>query len=140
MCTTSACMVMKAPLQLPFSHDALLRSVKETDWRAELETFGKGVADDSHEAQEMVHKGLSNLEHFPKQATAHLPAGLGAGLEGFGEQITGGIDPQVHLRINKVLLASRMHDHNLRKHHGNNSAGTHGHAIHSGYASDDMQA
>ena len=90
---------------------ALLRSVKETDWRAELETFGKGVADDSHEAQEMVHKGLSNLEQFPKQATAHLPAGLGAGLEGFGEQITGGIDPQVHLRINKVLLASRTHDH-----------------------------
>lgn len=87
---------------------ALLRSVKETDWQAELKTFGKGVADDSHEAQEMVNKGLSSLEHFPKQATAHLPAGLGAGLEGFGEQITGGIDPQVHLRINKVLLARRM--------------------------------
>ena len=91
-----------------FHATAVLRSVKETDWRAELETFGKGVADDSHEAQEMVNKGLSSLEHFPKQATAHLPAGLGAGLEGFGEQITGGIDPQVHLRINKVLLARRM--------------------------------
>ena len=104
---------------------ALLRSVKETDWRAELETFGKGVADDSHEAHEMMNKGLSSLEHFPKQATAHLPAGLGAGLEGFGDQITGGIDPQVHLRINKVLLISRTHHHNLRKHHGSSCVGTH---------------
>lgn len=77
--------------------------MKDTNWRAELETFGKGVADDSHEAQEIMHKGLSNLESFPRQATAHLPAGLGTGLEGFGEQISGGVDPtQVQQRINKV--------------------------------------
>ena len=111
MCMSSAGVVRKHCCGHTSHMTALLRSVKETDWRAELETFGKGVADDSHEAQEMVHKGLSNLEHFPKQATAHLPAGLGAGLEGFGEQITGGIDPQVHLRINKVLLTDRMHHH-----------------------------
>ena len=78
-------------------------SVKDTNWRAELETFGKGVADDSHEAQEIMQKGLSSLESFPRQATAHLPAGLGAGLEGFGEQIAGGVDPTiVQQRINKV--------------------------------------
>ena len=77
--------------------------MKETDWRAELETFGKGVADDSHEAQDIMHKGLSSLESFPRQATAHLPAGLGAGLEGFGEHISGGVDPTlVQQRINKV--------------------------------------
>ena len=63
------------------------------------------MADDSHEAQEIMHKGLSSLEGFPKQATAHLPAGLGAGLEGFGEHIAGGVDPtQVQQRINKVIL------------------------------------
>ena len=79
--------------------------MKDTDWRAELETFGKGVADDSHEAQEIMHKGLSSLESFPRQATAHLPAGLGAGLEGFGEHISGGVDPTlVQQRINKVTV------------------------------------
>lgn len=78
-------------------------SVKETNWRAELETFGKGVANDSQEAQDIVHRGLNSLESLPRQATAHLPAGLGVGLEGFGEQMSGGVDPTlVQQRINKV--------------------------------------
>ena len=77
--------------------------MKETNWRAELETFGKGVANDSQEAQDIVHRGLNSLDSFPRQATAHLPAGLGVGLEGFGEQMTGGVDPTlVQQRINKV--------------------------------------
>ncbi len=66
------------------------------------------MADDSHEAQEIMHKGLSSLESFPRQATAHLPAGLGAGLEGFGEHISGGVDPTlVQQRINKVTAPVR---------------------------------
>lgn len=75
-------------------------SVKETDWRAELESFTKGVAEDSAEASQLVHKGL---ERFPKEATAHLPAGLGAGLEGLSESMTGSLDSaQVQEHINKV--------------------------------------
>ena len=62
---------------------SLLCSLKETNWKAELQSFSKGVADDSAEARELVHKGLGSLERFPKEATAHLPAGLGAGLEVF---------------------------------------------------------
>jgi len=83
--------------------DSVWCSVKETNWRAELETFGKGVANDSQEAQEIVHRGLESLESIPRQATAHLPAGLGVGLEGFGEQMSGGVDPTLaQQRINKV--------------------------------------
>lgn len=80
-------------------------SVKDTDWRAELESFSKGVAEDSAEATHLVHKGL---EGFPKEATAHLPAGLSAGLEGLGEHISAGVDSG-HLQehLNKVPAADQ---------------------------------
>jgi hypothetical protein len=76
--------------------------VKETDWRAELESFSKGVAEDSAEATQLVHKGL---ERFPKDATAQLPAGLSVGLEGLGEHISSNVDA-VHVQehLNKVSL------------------------------------
>ncbi|CAL8468843.1 g8384 [Coccomyxa elongata] len=78
-------------------------SVKETDWRAELQSFSKGVAEDSAEASQLVHKGL---ERFPKakaEATAHLPASLGVGLEGLGEHVSGSLDAvQVQEHFNKV--------------------------------------
>ena len=53
-------------------------SVGETDWKAELEAFGKGVKDDASEVQRHAHKaakdGASRLEHLPQQAaTARIP-------------------------------------------------------------------
>lgn len=53
-------------------------SVKETDWRAELEAFGKGVAEDATEvqrqAQDVAREGAIRLEHLPQQAAkARLP-------------------------------------------------------------------
>lgn len=78
-------------LCLAYGRFALCLSVKETDWKAELHSFSKGVAEDSAEASHIVHKGL---ERFPKEATAHLPASLGVGLEGLGEHMTGSLDSQ----------------------------------------------
>lgn len=47
-----------------------------------------------------MHKGL---ERFPKEATAHLPASLGVGLEGLGEHVTGSLDAvQVQEHFSKV--------------------------------------
>lgn len=47
-------------------------SVGETDWKAELEAFGKGVREDANEVQRHAHKaaleGASRLEHLPQQA------------------------------------------------------------------------
>lgn len=47
-------------------------SVGETDWKAELEAFSKGVREDANEVQRHAHKaardGASRLEHLPKQA------------------------------------------------------------------------
>ena len=81
---------------------AMLRSVKETDWRAELQSFSKGVQEDSAEASQLVHKGL---ERFPKEATAHLPASLGVGLEGLGEHVSGSLDAvQVQEHFSKVTV------------------------------------
>ena len=53
-------------------------SVKETDWRAEIEAFGKGVADDANEvqrhAQTAAREGASKLEGLPQHAAkARLP-------------------------------------------------------------------
>ena len=74
--------------------------MKETDWKAELQSFSKGVAEDSAEASQLVHKGL---ERFPKEATAHLPASLGVGLEGLGDHMPGSLDSvQVQEHFNKV--------------------------------------
>ena len=47
-------------------------SVGETDWKAELEAFGKGVREDANEVQRHAHKaakeGASRLENLPQQA------------------------------------------------------------------------
>lgn len=53
-------------------------SVKETDWRAEIEAFGKGVAEDATEvqrhAQDAAREGAIRLEGLPHQAAkARLP-------------------------------------------------------------------
>ena len=53
-------------------------SVGETDWRAELHAFGKGVKEDATEVQKHAHKaareGASKLEQLPQQAAkARLP-------------------------------------------------------------------
>jgi hypothetical protein len=52
--------------------------VGETDWRAELEAFGKGVREDASEVQKHAQKaardGASKLEQLPQQAAnARLP-------------------------------------------------------------------
>ena len=59
----------------PPVHDC---SVKETDWRAELEAFKKGVADDTQVVQQRtataVQEGRTRLESLPQQAQrARLP-------------------------------------------------------------------
>ena len=53
-------------------------SVGETDWKAEIEAFGKGVREDASEVQRHAHKaardGASRLESLPQQAAkARLP-------------------------------------------------------------------
>ena len=49
-------------------------SVGETDWKAELEAFGKGVREDANEVQQHAHKaakvGASRLENLPQQAAS----------------------------------------------------------------------
>ena len=46
--------------------------MSETDWRAELEAFGKGVAEDANEVQRhtqaAVREGATRLENLPQQA------------------------------------------------------------------------
>ena len=49
---------------------ACVRSVKETDWRAELELFGKGVVEDGTEAGQLVGRGLGSL---PEGVASRLP-------------------------------------------------------------------
>jgi len=54
-------------------------SVGETDWRAEIEAFGKGVREDASEVQKHAQKaardGASKLEQLPQQAAnARLPS------------------------------------------------------------------
>ncbi len=51
-------------------------SVAETDWRAELEAFGKGVAEDGQEVrrhtQAAVKEGVTRLEHLPEQVSSAI--------------------------------------------------------------------
>ena len=53
--------------------------MSDTDWKAELEAFGKGVADDTTEVQRhtraIVHEGAKSLEGLPQRAAqARLPS------------------------------------------------------------------
>lgn len=90
--------------------------MKETDWRAEIESFGKAVAEDGAEAHAAVQKGLGSLEpmldgaRLPRALPGPpaLPAGLGAGLEGLSDSFSaaqvGESAQQVQARINQVRL------------------------------------
>lgn len=55
---------------------SLFRSVTETDWKAELEAFGKEVAEDAQEASAYTVERLEALpdsvRHVPDKLT-HLP-------------------------------------------------------------------
>lgn len=53
-------------------------SVGETNWKAEIDAFRKGVAEDAshvqHQAQAVAKEGVSRIEHLPQQAAkAKLP-------------------------------------------------------------------
>ena len=95
----------------------LLCSVKETDWRAEIQSFGKAVHEEGAEAQAAVQKGLHNLEPMLDPRPAAQPARPGrasrrAGhrLEGLGDSFhaagVGESAAQVHARFNQVSFYS----------------------------------
>ena len=91
--------------------------MKETDWRAEIQSFGKAVHEEGAEAQAAVQKGLHNLEPMLDPARlpslpgpGALPAGLATGLEGLGDSFhaagVGESAAQVHARFNQVSFYS----------------------------------